>query len=275
MPIKKKKVNSNTDYIIAIPTYKRENTISNKTLKVLRKHRIPTNKIYLFVANKKQKKEYQSKVPTNYYGNIVVGVLGLKNQRNFISQYFPEGQFIVEIDDDITSILQIQNKVDPKNRLHNSLVTIKGLDKFIRKAFRLLQQNNLYLWGIYPVPNSYFMTPTTTKDLRFIVGPFWGMINRHLTQLRQTIDEKENVERTIQFYHQDKGVIRFNFITIETSYYRNPGGMQAENKNRKEESLKSAQYLSQKYPQYAKLYLKKKSGYAEVRLKDKTKKKTN
>jgi len=259
------------DYIIAIPTYKRSQSISQKTLKVLRKHRIHKEKIYLFVANKDEKKEYQRNVPSKYYGNMIVGKLGLKNQRNFINKYFPEGQYIVEMDDDIDSILQIENKQDPTKRIYNNLINIKGLNNFFNKAFKILKKNNLYLWGIYPVANGYFMTPTITHDLRFIVGPLWGMINRHDPNLQQTIDEKENVERTLQFYHQDKGLIRFNFITIKTSYYRNPGGMQYENKNRKQTALNSAQYLVKKYPQYTKLYLKKKSGYAEVKLKDKRK----
>ena len=47
--------------------------------------------------------------------------------------------------------------------------------------------------------------------------------------------------------------------------------MQSEMKNRKEEALKSAQYLYDTYPQYTTLYIKKKSGYPEVKLKDKTK----
>jgi DNA-binding beta-propeller fold protein YncE len=37
------------------------------------------------------------------------------------------------------------------------------------------------------------MTNTITTDLRFIVGPMWGMINRHHPNLELTIDEKETV----------------------------------------------------------------------------------
>ena len=86
------------DYIIAIPTYKRSQSISQKTLKVLKRHRIPREKIYLFVANNDEKTEYQRNVPSKFYGHIIIGKLGLKNQRNFINKYFPEGQYIVEMD---------------------------------------------------------------------------------------------------------------------------------------------------------------------------------
>jgi hypothetical protein len=112
------------------------------------------------------------------------------------------------------------------------------------------------------------MNDKVTTDLRFIVGPFWGVINRHSSDLFATIDEKENVERTIKYYIKDKGVLRFNNIAIETKYYKNPGGMQASRKkgSRKVAALKSAKYLAKKYPHYAKLHLTKKSGHPEVKL---------
>ena len=52
------------------------------------------------------------------------------------------------------------------------------------------------------------MTDTTTTDLRFIVGPMFGMINRHRPDLQLTLDEKENSERTLQHWVIDKKVLR-------------------------------------------------------------------
>ena len=91
---------------------------------------------------------------------------------------------------------------------------------------------------------------------------------------RYKIDEKEDAERTLQFYHKDKCVIRLNFITVKTNFYSTPGGMQAEKKNRKEEALKSAHYLIKTYPNYVTLNLSKKSGHPEVKFKDKMLKKS-
>ena len=55
-----------------------------------------------------------------------------------------------------------------------------------------------------------------------------------------TIDEKEDVERTLKHYVQDGSVFRFNNVTIKTNYYKTKGGMQSENKDRQKEALKSA-----------------------------------
>ena len=112
------------------------------------------------------------------------------------------------------------------------------------------------------------MTPLVTSDLKLIVGPVWGSINRHDKDLILTIDEKEDVERTLQYYSKDGGVIRFNNICVQTTYYKTPGGMQADKRDRKKDAYESALYLNKKYPNLTKLYLGKKSGYAEVKLKE-------
>jgi hypothetical protein len=62
----------------------------------------------------------------------------------------------------------------------------------------------------------------------------------------------------------DQKVLRFNNISIVTKYYKTPGGMQSEKKNRKTEALKSAKYLHKKYPNITKIKLTKKSGVPEI-----------
>ena len=258
------------NYIIAIPSYKRYQLLKDKTLKVLRDNKISNKLIYIFVANKSEYNNYIKTIPNNMYNKIIIGKKGLKNQRNFITKYFPENINIVNMDDDINSIKELYNvKTSIKKSRKNysyKLKDITNLDRFIKNAFKLCYDTGLYLWGVYPIANAFFMNHTVSKNLKFIVGPFWGVINRHNSDLFVTINEKENVERTIKYYIKDKGVIRFNNITISTNYYKNPGGMQAEDKNRKAEALKSAKYLVNKYPSYTKLYLGKKSGVAEVKL---------
>jgi len=130
----------------------------------------------------------------------------------------------------------------------------------------MCHEKGIFLWGVYPLANARFMTPTVTTDLRFIVGPMWGMINRHRQELHSTIDEKENAERTLQYYTMDGSVLRFNNVGIETRYYKNKGGMQNEGKNRKDEALKSVYYLHKKYPHLTKIFLGKKSGVPEIRM---------
>jgi hypothetical protein len=277
------------NYIIAIPSYNRANLLNRKTLKVLNDYHIPRNIIYVFVANKEEEEIYKKILNPDYYGHLIVGLKGLKNQRNFISKYFKEGQEILNLDDDIggfkilkhksslktkKSKIRIENNRTKKNQKRKSyrkdyfLETLGNLDIFIKSSFEILRKNKLYLWGIYPISNPYFMYPEMTSDLKLIVGPCWGVINRHDNDLVLTIDEKEDVERTLQYYSKDNGVVRFNNVSVQTTYYKTPGGMQTDKRDRKKDAYESAVYLNKKYPNLTKLYLGKKSGYAEVKLKE-------
>ena len=283
--------NTPDDYIIVIPSFNRPDIIQSKTLALLNRHNINPQKIVIFVANQEQYDLYKAKVPAMLYGNLVIGVLGLKNQRNFIMDYYPEGTHIVQMDDDLDKIVELvvtrkslargitkgkgtmtgkerkgQGKPTRRSSTRKSVKPITNLDEFIRDAFKICKEKGIFLWGVYPLSNARFMTPKVTTDLRFIVGPMWGTINRHRPDLRLTIDEKENAERTLQHWVIDHKVLRFNGVGIETKYYKNKGGMQNEGKNRKEEALKSVYYLHQKYPQLTKIYLGKKSGVPEIKM---------
>ena len=114
------------NYVVAIPSYKRHNDLSNKTLALLKKYKISPNKIHIFVANKKEEKLYEEKLDKALYNKIVVGKKGITKQRIFISKYFPEKQYIVSLDDDIEKVFELRNK---------KLVELGSLDKFIIKAY--------------------------------------------------------------------------------------------------------------------------------------------
>ena len=229
-------------YIIAIPSYKRWEEITKKTLPTLKRGKVDKNKIHVFVANKTEEKLYKDKLDPNTYGKIVVGKKGLVQQRRFISQYFPEGTMIVSLDDDIQKVIRLIK--------NEKLTELKNLDSFFKKAFRLLKEKNLYLWGVYPVNNALFMKNTMTTDLRFVIGVMHGYINRHDRKLYPSLKSvgKEDIEQTILFYLKDKGVLRFNDITFRT-VYNAPGGLGT---NRYQMNKNAQEYLCKKYPKIAK-----------------------
>ena len=92
------------DYRVAIPSYKRAEILKNKTLKVLSESNVPSEKIDVFVADEKEKELYEKTLEPGTYSKIIVGQKGMRAIRNFIQDYYPEGQRIVNLDDDVEKI---------------------------------------------------------------------------------------------------------------------------------------------------------------------------
>ena len=61
-----------------------------------------------------------------------------------------------------------------------------------------------------------------------------------------TLDDKEDVERTLECYRLHGGVIRFWDHNVETKYYRTQGGMQVT--RTVDRVLKSAQAIAARRP---------------------------
>jgi len=238
----KTKKKNNIDYVVAIPTYKRYNEITTKTLPTLKRGKVDKKRIYVFVASKTEEKLYREKMDPDTYHKIVVGKKGLVPQRRYISQYFPEGTKIVSMDDDVQNMVQLKR--------NDSLKKIANLDSLFKRFFKTLIDKDLYLWGVYPVKNNMFMKHKTTTDLRFVIGVVHGYINRHSRDLYPSMQSvsKEDIEQSILFYLKDGGVLRFNDITFTTKFNA-PGGLGVDrfqmNKNAQE-------YLVKTYPGIAK-----------------------
>lgn len=226
-------------YKIVIPSYKREKTIIKKTLNTLHRHNINPKLIYIFVANKDEYNKYKKIIPTNLYYKIIIGKEGLAQQRNFIINYFQEGERILNIDDDIDEIYQLQGK---------KLIPCTNLHQLIKLGFKLCKKYKTKLLGIYPVQNSFFMDNSLHVGLYYIVGCLFWNINTHDKSLKIKFSEKEDFYRSIIYYKKFGKLLRFDNITIKTNYYTEKGGMQ---ENRTEKRVtKYADYLVKKYPQY-------------------------
>lgn len=268
MGIKTKK-NKKYDYVIAIPSYKRAETLRDKTLETLKHYNIDPKRIDIFVANKEEEAIYKDTLDRKSYNKIIVGVPKIGPQRNFISDYYPVGKPVVEMDDDIKRFIEYV----PHTKLHEK--TLSSLERLIQKGFAEAKKANARLWGIYPTPNGFFMSTKIDNDLRFIIGCFNGMFNpgtKGPKGIKLQLDmDKEDYERTVRFYIADDAVVRLRYAAPKTAYYTEKGGNQEY--RTKKTVLEGAKWMVKHFPEYATLNLKKKSGYAEIRLRDKTLKK--
>jgi hypothetical protein len=242
------------NYVVAIPTYNRYDVLDKKTLKTLIDGNVNKNRIFLFVANKEQYKLYEEAIPKNMYNQIIIGKKGITNQRKFIAKYFPEGQYVISMDDDVEQFEILKGE---------KLVKLKDVDQFFIQAYNLLKKERLFIWGIYPVRNPFFMYKNITTDLRFIIGVTFGFIVRHNKKLEPSTkaETKEDYEQTILYFKMDGGVLRFNNITTKTKFNA-PGGLGTD---RYERNKNAAEYLEHMYPDIIKVF-QRKNGTYEVKL---------
>lgn len=231
---------------IAIPSYKRVLTLFHKTYSMLKRHK-DHNLIELttvFVVAEEEA-EYKAMFPDL---DIVVGVLGLVEQRQFIYDYYPEGTHIVMMDDDVDKIIGMDKSE-------------ANIYEIINLGFEKSEEHGCRLWGIGAVPNPFFMKSEISTHLRFISGPFFGLIKKELL-LNPAYSEKEDYYRTCAYYKADGKVIRLNQYAVVTKFYKEKGGMQTD--RTLESSQQGAEYVVKEFPLYAKMYFKK--GRAELRL---------
>jgi len=212
----------NKDYVICIPSYKRAVVCQEKTLSTLHKNKIDSQKIFVYVANKEDYDLYKDTLDSKLYNKLIIGKKGLVPQRQFIIEQWPNNKHIVFFDDDVESI---DLSLSPRFKGHN-------LDYFIKEAFDECKKNNSYIWGVYAVFNPFFRKPRPemTTNLNYIVGAFYGIINRPSSKAIQLTITKENgqkedVERTLKYFINDGIVLRFNKIGFTTKYYGKEGGL--------------------------------------------------
>lgn len=239
------------DYIIVIPTYKRHLLISSEkgTLYFFKQNKIPKENIILFVANEEEKELYKKHVPKKFYsGNIIIGEKGILNQRHFIMKSFPEGQYIISIDDDIQDVLIRTSSNPPKLRS----IQKNELKYLIENSYLLLKESKSNIWGINMVSNPFFMRERISTSLGVIPAGFYGFINHRNRKNKIKNDSREDVERSILFFDKDNIIIRYLNITLKTLTRKTEGGIQALMSYQKRLQMEDlfTQELKEKYPKY-------------------------
>ena len=196
------------DFVVAIPSYRRAEKLRDQTLKFLTRENFPIEKIFVFVADEEEKSSYLEVLTPGTFGTLVVGVPGLSQQRNFILEFFPQGQKILCIDDDIKKL---------------KFITPRPALQFVQEMFSLCLQEKLNLWGVYPVNNLFFCKERVTTGKLFCVHCFCGLINtKDFTYpLVACVDDKW---LSLYRYSKDGAVLRYDGACPDT-VYNGKGGL--------------------------------------------------
>jgi hypothetical protein len=229
------------DWVIAIPTLSRVKKLGKSSLALLERHHIDKSRIFIFVVAEEEA-EYKAAFPEY---KIVVGVLGLTNQLNFIQNFFSLGQPIVRLEDDIDDVYRLNG---------DKTAPVTNLAKFIDDAFELCKTKNVKLWGPtqYNHRNTMFLKPKISIGCYMCRGGFLGFINRQF-QITQSV--ANDWEQCLEYSKLDGGVIRFDDVALKSAYYQ-PGGFGMAKKERLELCTTQIAVLVERYPTLCKINTK-------------------
>jgi len=247
------------DYQIAIPSYKRPETIKKKTLKVLESHNIDPNRVTIFVANAEELEAYTNSLLDTPYQKLVVGVPTIGAQRNFIERYYPEGTRLMMFDDDVE---EVQRKISEQK-----LGPIDNLEEeIIFRGFEECEKVGAKTFGIYAASNAYFMKDRVYTKLCYIIASMFGVIVEHSDDLVRVTNHGEDYEYSIRQYVRNGAVARLDNYTVKSNYYKEDGGLQTI--RTKEYVHASITKIAEMFPDLCNMYIRETTGMAELRLKD-------
>lgn len=223
---------------IVIPTYDRSKNF--KTIAYLKTAGVPDEYITIFLANEEEKQKYTSEIGENKY-NWVVGVLGICNQRNFITDYFPEDTWIVSMDDDIANIVHKDNK--------------PFLD-WVQDCLDYCEENNLGLMTVSPSSNPFFFAQKN-KTISFKKGKYLAVgvfhIYKNHKDIKMDIDCLEDYDRSLMYLKRYGENGRYLDIFLKTRYW-GKGGLTT--LRTKEYYISQVNKLLDKYPNDLKITMK-------------------
>lgn len=246
------------DYRIVIPSYQRPQVLKEKTLALLKKHKIPIDKIDILLGTQDEGNQYRQVLGNAFPRNFLYhGQKGIGAVRNWIRWYYKYQtniKYVVYIDDDIHDILDWQT-------------SIQSLEDMIVDMFYETETRKLNLWGISPFHNPFFMKKTITTNLRYICGAVCGeIIDRSKHDIYTEFDHYEDMAFSCEHFLRDGGVVRNNGICIITKYFGD-GGINASYEgieNRKKDMELASDHFKDRYGNMCRV-IKKKYGY-DIRL---------
>ena len=235
-----------------IPSYQRYDKLKLLSLRFLNNHKIKNEDIFIFVRRDDSDLEkYLLLRDENYNVVVSIGVKGIGKTHNYITEYFEENEYIVELDDDLIDII---------DKDKNSIVSLN--DK-LEEILSIMRYENISYGGLYQVDNSLFMGQAQeyTTDLRYLLGIF--RIRKICKSIILETQYAEDFENAILHYIKDGKILKCNHLCGKTKNYSS-GGCNGDGRNIETEKA-DKEYLANKYPQFTKLF-QRKNGHFDLRL---------
>lgn len=204
-------------------------------------HNKLTDRLYVFVATAAEKKLYRDNLPDFPVERIIIGAPGLAQVTRCICKYFPEGQRIVFMDDDLDQFF-----IMPKKGRIQKDSTI--LHKYLEDGFRTIDEHDLGSFTFSFMSNNFYLTGKPFKEFRpFILGGSFFCVRNDPKMITVDVGQSEDVLRSCRYFDRYGGTLVYWYAGFGTHYGKESGGMQSSGDRGDEATrLKKTKEVSQK-----------------------------
>jgi hypothetical protein len=205
---------------IAVRSYGRSDSIVKKTIgTLLEQEDLDLGRQLVVAVTQEEYADYKFALEAAPLLDLIIVPKGGHNATNGLIDYFPEGEQIIFMDDDISNVKHYTDIYDNSSRVATKCLGSifgYGFDRFSCAPF-----------GIDFTPNLMFKQgkPFAEFKLRKIGGAWWGAHNSGSLKTLQS-HEDDNI-RTARALHDHGGVGSINWLVATTAVGTNKGGMQS------------------------------------------------
>ena len=230
------------EYVIACRSYGRATVFPKKTFRMLEHNKL-TGRLYVFVASAAEKRAYRDNLPGFPADRIVIGAPGLAPVTRYICRYFPEGQRIVFVDDDLDQFF-----VMPRQGQGRIQKDSAALHKYLEDGFRTIDAHDLGSFTFSFLSNAFYLTGKPFKEFRpFIVGGSFFCMRNERKLIPVDVGQSEDVLRSCRLFEKYGGTLVYWYAGFGTHYGKEAGGMQSSGDRGDAASrLKTTKEISQK-----------------------------
>ena len=234
-----------------IPSYKRSEIFKAKTLKYLDEMEINRNEVYVFI--REDDTDYEGYKSIEGINLLAIDIKGIGMTHNYITDHFSEGEFIIEIDDDLDYLVDNERK------------RIKSFRALCEEMKEKMEEEGCSYGGTYSVDNPLFMSKCEkyTTDLRYCLGALRFRFIRK--EIKVKTNFAEDMEHIILHFIRDGKILKNNHIAPHTKNYAE-GGCNGDGRNNESEE-KDKRYLADKYPMYCRFFVRK-NGKPDCRIRE-------
>lgn len=203
------------DYVIAVRSYARAHDFPQMTYKVLHDAGL-TSILYIFVASPEEKQTYQAALGDRPYKEIIVGKLGGANAIRAICNYFPMGQRIVFMDDDLRAFGYVHRPAD-----------LTALPDLLADGFQTIDKHNCGAFTFDFISNRFWLKDMPRKIIRpfTLAGCFFAARNEPSLIVTDT-SHCDDLVRSVRYIDRYGGVLVYSGAYFRTKYATQSGGLQ-------------------------------------------------